>query len=160
DILTSSTAFARRNLRLILAFLGLTIASSLIYLLFATPRFTAETVLYIEKPHIRPVQSEPASSDNSVDSKTIDSQVEILKSDAIIMSVVKRLQLAENAAFVGTRTSGLTAEQDAMRVLRRNLSVSRVGLSSVIKINFTDSDSRQAAQIANAVAAAYIENRI
>src|SRR5262249_414321 len=44
--------------------------------------------------------------------------------------------------------------------LRRNLSVSRVGLSSVIKINFTDSDSRQAAQIANAVAAAYIENRI
>jgi uncharacterized protein involved in exopolysaccharide biosynthesis len=47
----------------------------------------------------------------------------------------------------------LTAEQDAMRVLRRNLSVSRVGLSSVIKINFTDSDPQQAARIANAVAA-------
>jgi capsular exopolysaccharide synthesis family protein len=38
--------------------------------------------------------------------------------------------------------------------------VSRVGLSSVIKINFTDSDPEQAARIANAVAAAYIENRI
>jgi polysaccharide biosynthesis transport protein len=160
EMLMSSTAFVRRNLRLILTLLGLAVASSLAYLLLATPRFTAEAVLYIEKPHIRPVQSEPVSSDNSVDSKTIDSQVEILKSDAIIMSVVKRLQLAENAAFVGARTSGLTAEQEAMRVLRRNLSVSRVGLSSVIKINLTDSDPQQAARIANAVAAAYIENRI
>lgn len=160
EILTSSAAFVRRNLRLILALLGLTIGLSAIYLLFATPRFTAEAVLYIEKPHIRTVQSEPVTGDNSVDSKTVDSQGEILKSDAIAISVVKRLQLAENAAFLGTRTSGLTAEQDAMRVLRKNLSVSRVGLSSVIKINFTDSDPQQAARIANAFAAAYIENRI
>lgn len=160
ETLTSGTAFLRRNLRLILAFLALTIGSSALYLLFATPRFTAEAILYIEKPQIRPVQLEPASSDSSVDSKTIDSQVEILKSDAIAMSVVKGLQLAGNAAFIGARTAGLTAEQDAMRVLRRNLSVSRVGLSAVIKINFTDSDPEQAARIANAIASAYIENRI
>ncbi|MFG3598281.1 Wzz/FepE/Etk N-terminal domain-containing protein [Bradyrhizobium sp. RDI18] len=160
ESLTSGVAFIRHNLRLILTFLALSIASSAGYLLFAAPRFTAEAVLYIEKPQIRPVQLESASSDNSVDSKTVDSQVEILRSDAIAMSVVKTLQLAENAAFIGTRTAGLTAEQDAMRVLRRNLSVSRVGLSAVIKINFTDTDPRQAAQIANAVTAAYIENRI
>lgn len=160
EILTSGPAFVRRNLRLILAFLALTIGSSAAYLLFATPRFSAEAVLYIEKPQIRPVQFESASTDNSLDSKTIDSQVEILKSDAIAMSVVKSLQLAEDAAFIGTRTPGLTAEQDAMRVLRRNLSVSRVGLSAVVKINYTDSDPRQAARIANAVATAYIENRI
>jgi polysaccharide biosynthesis transport protein len=160
ESLTSGTAFVRRNLRLILAFLALTIGSSVAYLFFATPRFTAEAVLYIEKPQIRSVQFESASSDNSLDSKTVDSQVEILKSDAIAMSVVKSLRLAENAVFIGTRTAGLTAEQDAMRVLRRNLSVSRVGLSAVIKINFTDSDPRQAARIANAVAIAYIENRI
>ncbi|MBI5260657.1 MAG: AAA family ATPase [Bradyrhizobium sp.] len=145
---------------MILAFLALTVGSSAAYLLFATPRFTAEAVLYIEKPKIRPVQLDSASSDSSVDSKTVDSQVEILKSDAIAVSVIRSLQLAENAAFMRTRTAGLTAEQDAMRVLRRNLSVSRVGLSAVIKINFTDSDPRQAARIANAVANAYIENRI
>jgi polysaccharide biosynthesis transport protein len=160
EILTSGTAFVRRNLRLILAFLALTIGSSAAYLFFATPRFTAEAVLYIEKPQIRAVQSESVNGDNSVDSRTVDSQVEILKSDAIAMSVIKSLQLAENAAFIGMRTAGLTAEQDAMRVLRRNLSVSRVGLSAVIKINFTDSDPRQAARIANSVALAYIENRI
>ncbi|WP_024512530.1 Wzz/FepE/Etk N-terminal domain-containing protein [Bradyrhizobium sp. ARR65] len=160
EIVTSGTAFVRRNLRLILAFLALTIGLSVLYLLFATPRFTAEAILYIEKPQIRPVQLEPAGSDNSVDSKTVDSQVEILKADAIAMSVVKALQLAKNAAFIGARTAGLTAEQDAMRVLRRNLSVARVGLSAVIKINFTDSDPGQAARIANAVASAYIENRI
>src|ERR1700675_256135 len=160
EIPTSGTAFVRRNLRLILAFLALTIGSSAAYLFFATPRFTAEAVLYIEKPQIRAVQSESVNGDNSVDSRTVDSQVEILKSDAIAMSVIKSLQLAENAAFIGMRTAGLTAEQDAMRVLRRNLSVSRVGLSAVIKINFTDSDPRQAARIANSVALAYIENRI
>jgi succinoglycan biosynthesis transport protein ExoP len=160
ESITSGVAFIRRNLRLILTFLALSIALSAGYLLFAAPRFTAEAVLYIEKPQIRPVQLESASSDNSVDSKTVDSQVEILKSDAIAMAVVRTLQLAEAAAFIGTRTAGLTAEQDAMRVLRRNLSVSRVGLSAVIKINFTDTDPRQAAQTANAVAAAYIENRI
>ena len=160
EILTSGTAFVRRNLRLILVFLGLTIGSSVVYLLFATPRFTAEAVLYIEKPQIRAVQPESVNGDNSIDSRMVESQVEILKSDAIAMSVVKSLKLAENATFTGTRTSGLTAEQDAMRVLRRNLSVSRRGLSSVIKINFTDSDPQQAARIANAIAAAYIENRI
>jgi polysaccharide biosynthesis transport protein len=160
EIVTYGPAFVRRNLRLILVFLGLTLGSSAVYLLFATPRFTAEAVLYIEKPQIRAVQSEKVSGDNSVDSKTVDSQVEILKSDAIAMSVVRSLQLAQDAAFIGTRSSGLTPEQDAMRVLRRNLSVSRVGLSSVIKISFTDSDPQQAARIANAVAAAYIENRI
>jgi polysaccharide biosynthesis transport protein len=117
EILSSGTAFVRRNLRLILAFLALTIGSSAAYLLFATPRFTAEAVLYIEKPQIRPVQLEPASSETSVDSRTVDSQVEILKSDAIAMAVVKSLQLAENTAFIGARTAGLTAEQDAMRVL-------------------------------------------
>jgi uncharacterized protein involved in exopolysaccharide biosynthesis len=159
DILISGTAFVRRNLRLILAFLALTIGSSAAYLLFASPRFTAEAVLYIEKPQIRPVQFEAASSDNSLDSKTVDSQVEILKSDAIALSVVKSLQLADNAVFMGARTAGLTAEQDAMRVLRRNMSVSRVGLSAVIRINFSDSDPQQAARIANAVATAYIENR-
>jgi succinoglycan biosynthesis transport protein ExoP len=160
DILISGTAFVRRNLRLILAFLALTIGSSAAYLFFASPRFTAEAVLYIEKPQIRPVQFEAASSDNSLDSKTVDSQVEILKSDAIALSVVKGLQLADNAVFMGARTAGLTAEQDAMRVLRRNMSVSRVGLSAVIRINFSDSDPQQAARIANAVATAYIENRI
>ncbi|TYL96116.1 AAA family ATPase [Bradyrhizobium rifense] len=160
EVLTSSTAFLRRNLRLLVAFLALAVGSSAVYLLFATPRFTAEAVLYIEKPQIRPVQIDPANSDNSVDSKTVDSQVEILKSDAIAMSVVNNLQLVGNAAFIGTRTTGLTVEQDALRVLRRNLSVSRVGLSAVIKINYTDSDPRQAARIANAVANSYIENRI
>jgi succinoglycan biosynthesis transport protein ExoP len=160
EIVTSSTAFVRRNLRLILAFLCLTIGLSAVYLLFATPRFTAEAALYIEKPPIRAVKSETVSGDNSVDSKTIDSQVEILKSDAIATSVVKSLQLAENAAFTGSSISGLTTEQHAMRVLRKNMSVSRVGLSSVIKINFTDSDPQRAARIANAVAAAYIESRI
>jgi succinoglycan biosynthesis transport protein ExoP len=160
EILISGTAFVRRNLRLILTFLALIIGSSAVYLLFATPRFTAEAVLYIAKPQIRPVQFESASSDNSVDSRTVDSQVEILKSDAIAMSVVKSLQLAENPLFIGTRTAGLTAEQDAMRVLRRNLSVSRVGLSAVIKIHFTNSDPQRAARIANAVATAYVEDRI
>jgi polysaccharide biosynthesis transport protein len=160
ESLTSATAFVRRNLRLILTCLALTIGSSAVYLLFATPRFTAEAVLYIEKPQIRSVQFEPSSSENSVDSRTVDSHVEILKSDAIAMSVVKGLQLAENAAFIGARTAGLTAEQDAMRVLRRNLSVSRVGLSAVIKIHFTDSDPQEAARIANAVASAYVEDRI
>jgi succinoglycan biosynthesis transport protein ExoP len=160
EILTFGTAFVRRNLRLILAFLALTVGSSAAYLVFANPRFTAEAVLYIEKPQIRPVQLESTSSDSSLDSKTVESQVEILKSDAIALSVVKSLQLADNPAFIGTRTAGLTAEQDAMRVLRRNLSVSRVGLSAIIKTSYTDSDPRQAARIANAIATAYIQSRI
>ncbi len=159
DTLTSATAFVRRNLRLILACLAATTGLAAVYLLVATPSFTAEAILYIDKPQIRPVQIPSATNDSSLDSRTIDSQVEILKSDAIAMSVVKNLQLADNSAFVGRRTPGLTAEQDAMRVLRRHLSVARVGLSAVIKIAFKDSDPGQAARIANAVAGAYIENR-
>jgi succinoglycan biosynthesis transport protein ExoP len=87
-ILTFGTAFVHRNLRLILAFLALTVGSSAAYLVFANPRFTVEAVLYVEKPQIRPVQLESTSSDNSLDSKTVESQVEILKSNAIALSVV------------------------------------------------------------------------
>jgi capsular exopolysaccharide synthesis family protein len=95
------------------------------------------------------------------DSVTVDSQVEILKSNAVALAVIRTLHLAEDREFIaGDRATGLTAEERALRVLRKNLSVTRVGLSAIIKVQFVDRDAQRAALVANELTHAYINSLI
>ena len=98
----------------------------------------------------------------------MDSQVEILKSDAVAMKVIKDLHLTGDPRFMASSRSfmrdliapGLSPEQRALRTLTKNLTVSRVGISAVIKLSYVDSDPVKAAQIANAICRAYIQAQV
>jgi succinoglycan biosynthesis transport protein ExoP len=116
-----------------------------------------------------------------MDSATIDTQIEILHSEGVMLSVVKGLRLNEDPEFsrprpgfvatmIGRATSLLSAPfssakepqaeaqlvDAALGTLQSRLSVKRVGLTYAIEIDAQSFDPERAAQIANAVADAYI----
>jgi capsular exopolysaccharide synthesis family protein len=150
----------------------MTLLASITYLLTATPRFAAEAVLYIEAPKVRSLEPE-RRIESSTDSTTIESQVEILQSDAIVEAVVAKLGLAEDPSFLAeshgffagvlhslTSRSALSPMRRAMLIVNNKLGVARSGLSAIIRVSYVDSNPERAARIANAVADAYVNSRM
>jgi polysaccharide biosynthesis transport protein len=175
EVLASASAFVRRNVRTIIVCLTIVLSASIFYLLTATPRFTAEALLYSEAPKLHSLEPE-RRNESQIDPTTVESQVELLQSDAIIEAVVARLDLAGDPTFTGqgrsflakvlgllsslTGRSVLDPTRQAMRIVRDNLGVARSGLSAVIRVDYTDPNPERAARIANGVAEAYLDSRV
>jgi succinoglycan biosynthesis transport protein ExoP len=159
----------RRQRTLIASILIFAISGGLLYLGITPPHYTASAALLIDTRQAPPFQ--PQSSANSAaDSAHIDSQVEILKSDRIARSVIKKLDLLSDPSFIGP-PSGLGALRHALNslidgekvptesdkltraaaVLEAGLTVKRIGLTHVIQVDYRSQDAVQSARICNAV---------
>ena len=167
-------AFVRRQRSILLFVPLLSVAIALLYLATATPKYTAEAVLLVEpKRSDGATQSSPGDFGSAA--SIMDSQVEILKSEKIALSVIRTLQLTKDPEFVGP-AGGLvgTTQRLLSRILfapepdtefsltrralerfYRRLAVKRVGLTQTIGIEFESPSPERAAQVANAVAQAY-----
>jgi succinoglycan biosynthesis transport protein ExoP len=119
--------------------------------------------------------------DTPVDFGWIESQISIIKSDIIASSVIKELHLMEDPEFIGesvinrifaifsknfwhsSEAPRSQSDSDLVRktisVFRTKLDVQRVGVY-VIEIDFISANPDRAAQIANAVANAYIMDQL
>jgi polysaccharide biosynthesis transport protein len=99
--------------------------------------------------------------------------VQIVKSENLAVSVIENLHLTQDPEFVGSNTGPfdwllgarpLRSEYELMRqainVFKSNLDASRVGISYVLDVSFTSNNADHAAQIANAVADAYILDQL
>jgi uncharacterized protein involved in exopolysaccharide biosynthesis/Mrp family chromosome partitioning ATPase len=163
----------RRQERLIATVLGLAIFGSVAYLAIAPAYYTASSMLLFDIRISEPFQQQGYGSD-AVASAFVDSQVEVLKSDDIARSVVKRLNLLSDAEFlpppgivgtivdfvrgiVGAGPASSEADQLARagRKLQANLTIKRTGLTYVASIDYRSLDPNKAARIANAVTEAY-----
>jgi polysaccharide biosynthesis transport protein len=111
-----------------------------------------------------------------VDTAMVDSQVEILKSENIALSVIKDLHLIDDPEFVGPGggligtvmgfISGLFSADEprsefaltrtALARFAGRLTIKRIGVTYVINIDFQSLSPERAAEIANAVADAYV----
>ena len=111
-----------------------------------------------------------------------ESQIELVKSEAVALSVVRNLRLTEAPDFVGSQSepgrvlgfvshffslhkpsdalSEIEATRAAVGVLSRNLIVYRVGASHFLSIQYRSLNPDRAAQIANAIAEAYIAEQL
>lgn len=86
------------------------------------------------------------------DPYALQTQVEIIRSDPVLSSVVTRLDLRERW---GRRYGGERLSTDeALNHLKRHLSVQNLRLTLVLEIRFLSPDRREAAEVANAVAEA------
>ena len=110
----------------------------------------------------------------------MESEVQVLGSESIAVAVIDDLKLTNDPEFVDMRTGPIVGllsaifgmDEDersvsdaqrkriAIRVLRANLSVRRVGLTYVLEISYRSPDPAKASQIANAVADAYINDQL
>ena len=160
----------------------LTIALSVIYLITARASFTAQAQMMIDAHKLQVFQQQSILGDVPIDTAQVESQIEVLKSENVASAVIKNLHLTEDPEFVGSGgglmgtlfgfvLSPFGSDQDqassefelnrrAIEAFQDRLNVKRVGLSYVIQIGFRSYDPEHAAQIANAVADAYIVDQL
>jgi succinoglycan biosynthesis transport protein ExoP len=138
-------------------------------------------VIVIDTHKTQVLQQQSPFVDLPIDSPTVDTQLEILRSENIAAAVIKDLHLTEDPEFahpyaglIGTvlnvvtglfsfgssDTGHVTPETRVMRsaigVFDNGMTVKRVGLTYAIEIDFQSLSPQRAAQIANAVADAYV----
>lgn len=99
----------------------------------------------------------------TVDSPSVDTEVQVLQSAAIVQSAVANAKLNTDprvlAALGGGAAGPLTVDA-AARAIVRDLEVSRQGLSYAIRVGYASPDPVVAASIANAVTDAYVNGQV
>ncbi len=173
--LQSIVRFLRRRAGTIAAVAALMVLAGLVYALTATPLYTATASVLVDNSSIKSLRDQAPTSDAPI-SVTIDSQVEIIKSERVLLRAVKQLNLANDPEFqkpLGLLTrlkntvSAIVAPDEVTQPepvdnemladwLRNHLDVRRVNLTNVIDIRFTSDNPEKAALMANAIADAYL----
>lgn len=178
-------AFLRRNALVIGAFTVAGITLGGVYLVKAQPIYQATTRLVMDPEQGRVISQDVSSGTVIIEAAEIASQVEIVKSEAIALDVIRRLDLINDPELVKTSSfraivmgflastadiisgaaedaaTAVSEEEQLRRVMGRFLSrvtVQRVGQSYVLQIGYSSSDPQKAARTANALAEAYIRN--
>jgi len=103
----------------------------------------------------------------------MQTQVEMLQEDALIEQVVRKLRLDARPEFQrspglwerfrwvsGSRPSPIPAEQNAVEVVKRNLTIAPSRASRIIRIVYDARDPQLAADLANTLAQTFIEQSI
>jgi succinoglycan biosynthesis transport protein ExoP len=141
-----------------------------IYLVRATPLYTATTQVLLEPPQKAP-NLESLADSRYDDYSFIANQLAIIRSDPLLRRVVLKERLAvapptsqDPQSTDPSKESAASAEDesvlDAINSLRGALAVSRSGQAQVLNISITWTDPARAGQLANAVANAYVVNQL
>jgi succinoglycan biosynthesis transport protein ExoP len=169
-------AILRRQWPLIASIAGGTLLLVLIYLLTATPMYTASSRILMDTRQTQVLDKDTGIPNTLIDPGFVDSQVEILTSDDLILSIVRSMRLAQDEEFIGSNSgimpaiSGAIAtlfgsdgppsverlERNAVETLKKNLKVERVLTTYVLSVSFRSLSAEKAARITNALSDAYI----
>jgi succinoglycan biosynthesis transport protein ExoP len=183
ELVGFALGFLRRQYLLILIVTILALAISIIYLRVTPPVYTSQAKILFGNPKAQFVQQQSILADAPADFAQLETQLQILKSKAVAISVIDKLKLADDPDFDGSRRpfrSLLTrlktffgtkssinesetkeAATDALiATFDDRLTASRISMSNVIEISFSSGSAERAAQIANAVANAYINDQL
>jgi succinoglycan biosynthesis transport protein ExoP len=158
--MTAAELFSRVWLRpkVVGAFVLAALIAAALYLQSAPRLYEASTQLLIE-PRSVSVLEPQLFSGVPIENAAIESQIQILRSRELARRVVGDLQLAKDAEFVGEGAeprSSDAAERAAIR-LQHMAVIRRIGLSYVIEVTARSRHPEKAAEIANAVARAYVQ---
>ena len=93
DTFNSILDFMRRQYPVIVFAVAVSIALGLLYVLTTPPSFTASATMIIDTKKVQLFQQQSMFSDLPIDASTVESQVEILKSETIALAVIKKLHL-------------------------------------------------------------------
>lgn len=178
--LTSYLDIVRRQFPTMIAIVSACVIVALLYLFTAAPLFTSTASMVIDTRKVQLFQQQSVLGDIAVDSATVETQVEILKSENISLAVIRELHLTEDPEFTGSGGGVLGAIMGSASVLfssggapsefeltrkalerfASNRTIKRLGLTYVMEIGFTSRDPQKAAHIANAIADAYIVDQL
>ncbi|MCK1521655.1 MULTISPECIES: polysaccharide biosynthesis tyrosine autokinase [unclassified Bradyrhizobium] len=178
--LTSYLDIIRRQFPTMIAIVSACVILALLYLFTAAPQFTSSASMVIDTRKVQLFQQQSVLGDIAIDSATVETQVEILKSENISLAVIRDLHLTDDPEFTGSgggllgaitgSVTGLFSSsrpssefeltRKALGVFASNRTIKRLGLTYVMEIGFTSRDPAKAARIANAIADAYIVDQL
>src|SRR5882724_2581866 len=169
--------FLRRQYWVIIFTAVLAGAASAIYLRITPPVYTAQVKVLFGNPKAQFVQQQSVlAADTPVDSAQLDSQIQILTSKAISISVINQLRLADDPEFkergrlsrsfirewLGGRDPARSVDpmDRLVNEFDKRLSATRLGYSTVIEISFSAGSAERSAEIANAIANTYVTDQL
>ena len=184
DLIKMAVGLWRRRHVAILTALGLSVAASLAYLLVMPPTYTGVAKVLFENSKSEFLQRQSLLPDNPVDRNQLANQLEELRSKSVAIAVINKLDLANDADFqprgalhrisnllrplferLGHNVSNPSESKgepsdDVISTFDSRLTAAQVGVSNVIEIGFKASSPERAAEIANAVAEAFITDQL
>jgi succinoglycan biosynthesis transport protein ExoP len=174
----------RRWLWLIAAMVAICLGV-VVFLNSITPNiYTASSRILLDEQNVNPFGSDEIFGNLDLSSQVVESQLQVIRAPYLLSRVVDDLDLSQNEAFMASPTtptqdriseflasisppeeaseppSEAELFQTAVERLRDNLSVSRNAQTLIIRIEFSSASPELAAQVVNAVAEAYINNRL
>ncbi len=160
--------FVRRNAAAIVGSILVSLAAAALYALLAQPLFTARAQLLIDPKLPQPLRESPSEPSFFVDSPQVESQIAVLRSEEVALTVIKKLGLFEAperswlARMFQRNENAVQSEDERNRVaiarFEDGLDVRRVGISYAIDVFYTAPVPEDAARIANATAEAYLQS--
>jgi polysaccharide biosynthesis transport protein len=183
EALQAIAGFFRRQHFVILLAMLLAIVLGVIYLVTARPIFTGQAQLLIDTHQLQGLQVSPQVPLMPADAAAqLESQVGVLKSENIGSAVINKLHLNQDPEFIKSGSDVLAAISSfvsgepesadklvpsefelfrrAMEAFKARLAVTRIPQSNIIQIDFRSYNAELAAQVANAVADAYIVDQL
>ncbi len=137
--------------RLITSTTAVTLIAGLVYVLLAPSRYTASTQLLVDSKAQDPISGQMLPA--NLNSTYLATQAEVITSRSVALKVIAKLQLEQQLPEV--------QGQDALvNYLLKGLIVASSRESNLLNIGFSASDPVLAAQIANAIADAYMETNL
>jgi polysaccharide biosynthesis transport protein len=163
--------FVWRHWMFIASVTALVFLIAVVHLARTTPLYTATAQVLLERPERAPTDTSSHDYYGFNDSSFIENQLVIIRSDPLLRRVVVKERLAEPRPTAKEpqdteppKESPTSAEDPsilhAIRSLRGALAVSRSGRAQVLSISIISTDPAKAAQLANAVANAYVVNQL
>jgi len=185
DSLHFVLAFLRRQYRAIATAVAIAAALGIVYALTTPPIYEATANLLIDTKKVQLFQQQSMFNDMPMDAGMVESQVEIFKSETVALAVINKLHLDRDPEFISPRAgligtavgmmtglfssslfssheppSDYAVKRSAVGTFLGRLDIRRVGLSYVIAIGYRSLSPDRAAQVANEVASAYIDDQL
>nr|WP_316656238.1 Wzz/FepE/Etk N-terminal domain-containing protein [uncultured Gellertiella sp.] len=167
----------RRQLWLVLSTVLAVIAIVSIGVFSVTPRYTATALVLVDTKDKNLLDTGNGSPNSTTDNARVESEVEILKSERVLVGVIKDQNLVTDTEFgvkVGLKDKIFTMlrlpvspapDGDALltRVIKNfetAISIKRNGLTYLISVGVQSQDPEKAARLVNALTDAYIREQI
>jgi capsular exopolysaccharide synthesis family protein len=155
--ITAAMQMLRRRM-LIMALVGVTVAvGAFSFLMLQTPKYSATALVMINPRQERVLDSESVVGQLPRDSSTIDSEIELLRSPALLNELGQALGMMRTA---NPGEAAAPTSEDIAQSLAGAIQVRRRGLTYVIEITATSTDPQRAQLIANTYADVYIASQV
>ncbi len=155
-----------RQRRLWMISFGMVLLAVFLYGIFA-PSYQAEMKVMIRRGRLDPVMAPtptqtPQFADQQISDAELNSQVELLRDEQILRTVVQSSGLAEGQSwfekFRGDDPDTRLAR--AVRKLSKGLTVEPIRKTDLIEITYSASDPEPAAKVLDCLASAYLERNL